>query len=79
MSVLAAINKIIKEKGKAQTIPDLLLTDLEIKTITPEIAGVLEKCKKVEVLEMSSCRLESLDGLPAMPALTCVDFADNRY
>jgi hypothetical protein len=78
MSVIAAINDAIKEKGKPQQIPELLLTDLEIVRVTPEIAAILEKCKKVEVIELSSCRLESLDGLPVFPKLKCADLSDNK-
>lgn len=52
-----AILEIIREKGKAQTIQELLVTDVNIGKITPEVAGRISKCKKVEVLELSSCQL----------------------
>lgn len=78
MSILSKINDAIKEIGKPQQIPELLLTDLEIGKITPEIAQVLDKCKKIEVLELSSCRLESLDNLPVFAKIKCIDLNDNK-
>lgn len=31
------------------------------------------------MLELSSCRLESLEGLPIFPKLKVVDLSDNKY
>lgn len=78
MSVVSTINELIKERGKPQQITELLVTDVEIVKFTPEVAALLEKCKKVEVLELSSCRLESLELLPNFPKLKVADLSDNK-
>jgi Leucine-rich repeat (LRR) protein len=74
-----AILKVIKEKGKAQTLPELLVTDLNIGKITPEVGATIGKCKKIEVLELSSCQLESVENLPVFAKLNTIDLADNKY
>mgnify|MGYP000973179130 CR=1 FL=1 len=78
MSIVQAISDAIKERGKPQQITELLLTDIEIVRFTPEVAALMDKCKKIEVLELSSCRLESLEGLPIFPKLKIVDLSDNK-
>jgi Leucine-rich repeat (LRR) protein len=78
MSVIASINAAIKQKGKPQQLQELLLTNLNMVQVTPEIASILEKCKKVEVIELSSCQLESLDRLPVFTKLRCIDLSDNK-
>lgn len=52
--------EVIKATGKAQTIPQLMIADLDIGKITPEIAAQLKKCKKLEQLGISSCKLDSV-------------------
>lgn len=76
MSALAEI------KAKLDKEPENLnmmnLTEVKIGTITEEIKRYLERFKKVKVLILNTCNLESLDNLPSWK-LSAIDLSNNKY
>jgi|JI10StandDraft_1071094.scaffolds.fasta_scaffold1020646_1 hypothetical protein len=54
------------------------LTEVKIGAITPEIKQYLERFKKVKVLILNTCNLESLENLPNWK-LSAIDLSNNKY
>ena len=69
----------IKERLDKQ--PDNLnmmeLSGIHINNFTPEIKSYLERFKKVKVLMLKDCNLDSLDNLPAWK-LAAIDLSENK-
>ena len=65
MSALAEIKTRIKEGGaNKDKIAELTLSGISIKKFTKPMTEMLEECKGLELLILSECDLESLEGLP---------------
>jgi hypothetical protein len=62
---------------KADTVTELDLTGIKIGRFSDEIKKFLEKLKKLSILILSECELDSLDNLPNWK-LTAIDLSSNK-
>jgi hypothetical protein len=77
MSALQAIKDRLKEFDDLPNIDELDLSEIDIGKFTPEIKKELEKCKKVTILILQGCNLQSLENLPKW-ALNVIEVSENK-
>ena len=70
--------KDVKARIDQEDIVELDLSQIKIGKITGDLKARLDKLKNVEVLILSSCELQSLEGLPNWN-LTILDISGNKY
>ena len=70
-------NNYEQTKENIENVKELTLDGHYIGSISLEIKNYLEQFINVEKLNMSFCKLHSLDNLPNLPNITKVEFNDN--
>lgn len=77
MSIDAIKQRIKEAGGPKDKIAELNLSGIKIRQFTKDTTALLESCKSLEILILSDCELESLEGLPKTE-LEGIDLSNNK-
>lgn len=71
--------KIIEEYKEVGNTEDLVLDDVKMGHITPEVKHQLERISDLLYLSMNACDLKSLNHFPVVKTLVQLDLCDNEF
>lgn len=71
--------KVIEEYKEVGNTDDLVLDDISIGHITPEIKHQIEQIKDLQYLSMNSCNLQSLNHFPTNKSIWSLELQDNTF
>ena len=77
--MIAKAIKLIDEAIAKDDIDEIMLDDLELHEITPELKKKLESVSQMSVLTLNNCSLKTLANFPHLNNLVRVELAQNKF